>query len=707
MPTRSQEVVETVQESPKKDRKSKKKSEDKTEKKSKDKSEKKSKRKAEETEEPKEPKEPKQKKKSKEEKEERKAKKRKTEEPKEEPKQEIEEEQDIQVEDQNADDYRNKKDPNAIPEHLRLDNHGLSQETIELLKKRGVVQLFPIQAASLVPILEGKDVLARARTGTGKTLAFSLPMIESLKKKLKEDPKSFKKKGRAPRVMVMAPTRELAIQVHKEFSSVAGEFQSLCVYGGTPYDTQYYAMKDGIDAIIGTPGRLIDHIDRGNLKLDQLLFICMDEADQMLDIGFADDMERILKSVQEQKSEQSPAHQILLFSATLPVWIKEAVKKYMRPDKVTLDLIGTDKHKTSSTVKHLCLTSRWQNRAAILGDIVAVYGRGSAGRTIIFADTKGECNDLIMNEKLSAMGAQALHGDIAQNQREKTMEGFRNGVFTCLVTTNVSARGIDIPEVDLVINCEPPSDVETYIHRSGRTGRAGKTGVCVTFYKQDQQYLVQNITRRAGVNFTKISAPQAQDIIAARASECIDSLSSIDQRVLSYFDKTAQEFLDYYKGDALKALSNALAMICQTTKPLPRRSIITANEGIVTLLFRVQQPIRNVGYIRSMLQNNFPSLTYEDTILWRMTADYMGVVVDVKEDKVEVTEDGTIVLGGQPWTDDRGISLELPQELPELQERMNAMDSSRGRGGSRGRGQTRGRGRGQSRGNGRGRGRSY
>jgi ATP-dependent RNA helicase DDX21 len=361
----------------------------------------------------------------------------------------------IIVEDQHIDDYRPsapKKGEEEIPENLRLSSYQFSESTMKGLVDRGITQLFPIQAASFAHIMDGKDLLGRARTGTGKTMAFSLPIVESLKKKKWQDRKEFEKRGRAPRALIMAPTRELAMQVHKEFDTIcAKELVTSCVYGGVMYDTQVFAMKDGLDAIVGTPGRLIDHIERGNLKLHNLRFICLDEADQMLDIGFAEDMEKILKLVQEQKKEHGDIpHQTLLFSATMPDWIKQAVTKYMKADKVTLDLIGSNKQKTSATVTHYCLPSRYQNRASILGDIVAVYGRGNSGRTIIFVETKAEASELSMDEKLVAMGAQTLHGDIAQKQRETTMQGFRDGKFTCLITTNVCARGVDIPEVFLI-----------------------------------------------------------------------------------------------------------------------------------------------------------------------------------------------------------------------------------------------------------------
>ncbi|KAJ3183656.1 Nucleolar RNA helicase 2 [Gaertneriomyces sp. JEL0708] len=570
-----------------------------------------------------------------------------------------------------------------IPENLRLSSHGLSPSTLKALEARGVTQLFPIQAASLKPIMDGKDLLGRARTGTGKTLAFSLPMIEVLKRDRTTDPRAYTTRGRMPKVLIMAPTRELAMQVHKEFDSTAGgELATVCVYGGTPYNEQYFAMRDGVDVVVGTPGRIIDHIDRGNLKLGGLKFVCLDEADQMLDIGFADAMEKVLQAIVEQKAStpNAPSLQTLLFSATLPDWIAKAVSKYMKPDKATVDMIGKDKHKTSDLVKHYAVPSRWQNRASVLGDIVAVYGRGGQGRTIVFVETKGECNELGLNEKMQGFGTQVIHGDVQQKQREVAMQGFRDGKFKCLIATNVCARGVDIPEVDLVINCEPPSDVDTYIHRSGRTGRAGKSGVCVTFYKTQQEYLLQAITRRAGVEFTRIAAPQPKDIVSARATDTLTSIKTVDARVLPYFNSTAESLLTQF-DDPVQALSATLALLCNTTKPLPPRSLLSANEGYYTLLFRLEQPIRNVGYVRAICQRTFPNLTFEDTMNWRMCKDEQGAVVDVVAEKVEISEDtGSLKIAGVEWRNGRGVTLEIATELPDLQERPQNGPSSGGYG---------------------------
>jgi ATP-dependent RNA helicase DDX21 len=591
-------------------------------------------------------------------------------------------EETIIVEDQHVDKYRETSATEDIPDYLKLTSLGLAESTLKSLKERKVTQLFPIQAAAFSHVIKGYDLLARARTGTGKTLAFSLPIVEVLKKKVQRE------RGRSPRALIMAPTRELAIQVHKELNQIcSGELATTCVYGGAQYGPQEDAFYNGVDIVVGTPGRLIDHIERRNLLLDSLEFVCLDEADQMLDIGFAEAMEKILELVKQQ-SKSNSTYQTLLFSATMPDWIKQAVQKYMKPDKIVLDLIGKDKQKTSATVKHYCLPSRYQNRADILGDIIAVYGRGNNGRTIVFVETKAEASELALNEKLVSMGGQTLHGDIAQKQRETTMQGFRDGKFSCLITTNVCARGVDIPEVDLVINCEPPSDVESYIHRSGRTGRAGRSGVCITFFKQAQEHLVTNISRRAGVEFVKIAAPQPKDIIGSRAAQNLDELEKVDPLVFPYFTDAAKKFLDFFEGDSQRALECAIAMICNTTSPLPNRSLLTANDGYITVLFTTEQVIRNVGYIKSITQKKFPGLKYEDTVGWRCTADMKGVVVDITEKKIKIKEDA-IYIDGIKWVHGRGVTLCIPTELPELQPSYNSNPSSlhgNFRGNSRGRG---------------------
>ncbi|KAJ3210513.1 Nucleolar RNA helicase 2, partial [Clydaea vesicula] len=482
---------------------------------------------------------------------------------------------------------------------LDFSNFEIQQSSKDALIKSGITALFPIQAATYNQILNGSDLLGRARTGTGKTLAFALPMMESLKRERLKNSNSFNIRGRSPKVLVMAPTRELASQVAKVFGTISDGLKVTCIYGGVPYDSQYVDLKSGVDVVVGTPGRLIDHVERTNLKLESLKFLCLDEADQMLDIGFAESM--------------------------VPEWVKECIGKYMKAERVTIDLIGNEKYKAS----------------AVLGDIVSVYGRGKVGRTIIFVETKGEANELAMDEKLK--DSQVIHA------------------------TNVCARGVDIPEIDLVVNCEPPSDVETYIHRSGRTGRAGKAGVCVTFYKPQQEYLISNIARKAGVKFQRIGAPQPEDIIKARASDTVAQLETIDPKVLDYFTSTSENILDFYNGDSLKATSAIMAIMCGTLKPLPPRSF--------AIFFIVK---------------------YDDTSGWRMTQDETAVVVDFKSEIVQFDrdEDGLkLLVNGVLWRDGNGITVDICKDIPELKEFANTTPSygaARGRGGFSSRGSFRG-----------------
>ena len=396
----------------------------------------------------------------------------------------------------------------------------------------------------------------------------------------------------------------------------------------------------------------------------------------MLDMGFADNIETFMQHVSDAKSKcNNPvSHQVLLFSATMPDWINKAVQRYMSKDKVHVDLIGTLKLKTSENVKHYAIPSSWQNRSNVIGDVVSVYGRGTTGRTIIFVDTKNEANELGIHDKLKAF-TQVIHGDIPQSQREVTLKGFREGKFSVLCATNVMARGLDIPEVDLVINCEPPTDIESYIHRSGRTGRAGRSGICVTFYKPQQESILGLIQRRTGLTFIKVGSPQPHDIVAAKAKDTLESLTElVHPKALTYFESSAQELLASYGDDGVKAVSAALAWICGTTKPLQPRSILSATEGMQTLIFRVARPIQNVGYVKSILQRQFPNIAYEDTKGWRMLKDSCGVIVDMVAHKVECIEgkDGGILLGGTMWKNDaRGVTLELAKELPELLEPVN------------------------------------
>ncbi|KAK1333734.1 hypothetical protein QTO34_006121 [Cnephaeus nilssonii] len=465
-----------------------------------------------------------------------------------------------------------------------FSNFPISEETIKLLKARGVTFLFPIQAKTFHHVYSGKDLIAQARTGTGKTFSFAIPLIEKLLGELHD-----RKRGRAPQVLVLTPTRELANQVSRDFSDITKKLSVACFYGGTPYGGQIERMRNGIDILVGTPGRIKDHLQNGKLELTKLKHVVLDEVDQMLDMGFADQVEEILSVAYKKDSEDNP--QTLLFSATCPHWVYNVAKKYMKPTYEQVDLIGKRTQKTAITVEHLAIKCHWTQRAAVIGDVIRVYS-GFRGRTIIFCETKKEAQELSQNSSMK-QDAQSLHGDIPQKQREITLKGFRNGDFGVMVATNVAARGLDIPEVDLVIQSSPPKDVESYIHRSGRTGRAGRTGVCICFYQHKEEYQLAQVEQKAGIKFKRIGVPSATEIIKASSKDAIRFLDSVPPTAISHFKQSAEKLIEE-KG-AVEALAAALAHISGATS-VDQRSLINSEAGFVTMILKCSIEMPNISY---------------------------------------------------------------------------------------------------------------
>ena len=390
----------------------------------------------------------------------------------------------------------------------------ISDETIKVLKSRGMTSLFEIQCRTFGPIIEGNDVVGRARTGMGKTLAFSLPTIELIKKRRKG---SYPKHGRAPVVCIMAPTRELAKQVAGEFEATAPDLQVLTVYGGTPYNPQVQGLRRGVDVVVGTCGRLCDLIDRGNLILSNIDFLILDEADQMLDMGFKDEMDKVFDGIKDQRDPSKEYRlQTLLFSATMPGWVKDVAQKKMT-NPITIDLVRSDEKQVSKDVQHLCCMCPWQTQNKTISDLIRMYGNQmNDGRTIVFCSTKKDCNELsTSSDFIHANGV--IHGDISQQNRESTLEAFRHGKLKVMIATDVAARGLDISGVDLVIQKGPPCgnysgkvDVESYTHRSGRTGRAGRKGICITLFKWQQESIIKDLEWAIKSPLKRVGAPSQQ-----------------------------------------------------------------------------------------------------------------------------------------------------------------------------------------------------
>ncbi|KAM4602527.1 nucleolar RNA helicase 2 [Polymixia lowei] len=542
-----------------------------------------------------------------------------------------------------------------------FSNFRISQETANLLKSRGVSYLFDIQAKTFNSVYDGQDVIGQARTGTGKTFSFAIPLVEKLQADSVE-----RSRGRAPKVLVLAPTRELAIQVAKDFKDITKRLSITCFYGGSSYNPQIDAIRNGIDVLVGTPGRIKDHLQNNKLDLSKVKHVVLDEVDQMLDMGFAEQVEEILASSYKKDSDSNP--QTLLFSATCPSWVYEVAKKYMRTDVQHVDLIGKKTQKAATTVEHLAIACHWSQRAAVIGDVVQVYS-GSHGRTIVFCETKKDVNELSMNESIK-QSAQCLHGDIPQKQREITLKGFRKGAFEVLVATNVAARGLDIPEVDLVVQCSPPKDVESYIHRSGRTGRAGRTGVCICFYQRKEEDQLRYVENKAGITFKRVGVPTANEIIKSSSKDAVRFLDSVPAQAISYFRESAEKLIE--ERGAVDALAAALAHISGATS-LQQRSLLNSDAGYTTMQLECSQEMHNIGYAWRSLKEQFGEEI--ETHVHRMTflKGKMGVCFDVPADKVKEIQD--------TWKDGRRWQLTISTELPQLEERQHSNRGDRGFGG--------------------------
>ncbi|KAH8486395.1 hypothetical protein H0E87_025417 [Populus deltoides] len=604
------------------------------------------------------------------------------------------------------------EDPNAVTRFR------ISEPLREVLKKRGIEALFPIQARTFEDILNGGDLVGRARTGQGKTLAFVLPILESLVNGLA---KASRKTGygRPPSVLVLLPTRELATQVFDDFKVYGGAMglDSCCVYGGASYQPQEFALKRGVDVVVGTPGRIKDHIEKGNIDLSLLKFRVLDEADEMLRMGFVEDVELILGKVKDVNKVQT-----LLFSATLPDWVKQISSKFLKPTKKTIDLVGNEKMKASTNVRHIVLPCSTSAIPQVIPDIIRCYASG--GRTIIFTEKRESANEL------SGLlpGARALHGEIQQSQREVTLSGFRSGKFLTLVATNVAARGLDINDVQLIIQCEPPNDVEAYIHRSGRTGRAGNSGVAVMLY-DPRRSNISKIQRESGVKFEHITAPKAEDIAKAVGVEAAETIIQVSDSVIPAFKSAAEDLLNTSGLSAVELLAKALAKATGYTE-IKSRSLLSSMENHVTLLLESGKPIYTPSkavaqcdidieslsvsrtsadlnttaaactidrltkksyklnkaskidiyaeglFAFSVLRRILPEDKVESVTGMTLTTDGNGAVFDVKKEDVDT------FLAAQE--NGAGVNIEVVKTLPSLQER----EQQRGRfgGGGRGRG---------------------
>ena len=439
-------------------------------------------------------------------------------------------------------------DADAAASTPTFESLGLDAPVLKGLKDVGYETPSAIQAATIPPLLSGRDVLGTAQTGTGKTAAFALPILSQLDLSQK-----------TPQALVLAPTRELALQVCEAFESYASHLRGvhvLPVYGGQGYGQQLSALRRGVHIVVGTPGRIMDHLDKGTLDLSELRFLVLDEADEMLRMGFAEDVETILAETPDDK-------QVALFSATMPAQIRRLAGTYLKdPEEINVKA----KTSTATNITQRYLVVSYPQKVDALTRILEVENFEGM---IVFTRTKNETETLA--EKLRARGytAAAINGDIAQAQRERTVNQLKDGKLDILFATDVAARGLDVERISHVVNFDLPIDTESYVHRIGRTGRAGRSGDAISFVTPRERRMLASIEKATRQPLTEMALPSADDVNATRLTRFDDAITAAlaETERIDRFRDIINHYVTHH--DVPEAdVAAALAVVAQGETPL-------------------------------------------------------------------------------------------------------------------------------------------
>lgn len=391
-------------------------------------------------------------------------------------------------------------------ETIKFDELELMPQILRGIKEMGFEEATPIQAKAIPIILSGCDVIGQAQTGTGKTAAFGIPVLQKVDPSLKKT-----------QALILAPTRELAIQVSDELHHLSKYMHGvkiLPVYGGQDISKQIRSLKGGISIIVGTPGRVMDHLRRRTIRCEHVNTIVLDEADEMLNMGFREDIETVLEYIKEE-------HQTILFSATMPKPILDITKKYQKNAK-TIKVVK--KELTVSNIEQYYYDVKRKDKVEVLTRLLDFY---NPKMSVVFCNTKRMVDELANELSTRGYFAEGLHGDMKQQQRDRVMGNFRKGKTEILIATDVAARGIDVDDVEVVFNYDLPQDDEYYVHRIGRTGRAGKTGKAFSFVKGKEVYKLKDIMRYCKTKIYAQPIPSSEDVAMIKAEKVMDEIATI------------------------------------------------------------------------------------------------------------------------------------------------------------------------------------
>ena len=422
-----------------------------------------------------------------------------------------------------------------MEENLRYEDSGINPKILRAVSEMGYTQMTPIQEQAIPQLMEGKDVIGQAQTGTGKTAAFGIPMLQMV------DPASRELQG-----MILCPTRELAIQAAEElhkFSKYMHGIRVVPIYGGQDISRQIKALKGGVQIIVGTPGRVMDHMRRHTIKLDSLKMVVLDEADEMLNMGFREDMEAILGEIPGE-------HQTALFSATMPQAILDITYKYQK-DAVVVRI--TKQELTIPLVKQYYYVVKNIYKEEAISRLIDTY---NLKRSIVFCNTKKMVDELAEHLKDRGYQAEGLHGDMTQKQRDFVMNRFKNGSLQVLIATDVAARGIDVDDLEAVFNYDVPQDTEYYVHRIGRTGRAGREGLAFTFAYGRDLYRIREIERVCKTKMTEQKLPKSAQVMDIKLNKLLQTAKdTLDKEDYVKLQDQIEEKMEDYELDPMELLA--------------------------------------------------------------------------------------------------------------------------------------------------------